>query len=93
MNRRDLFKGLFSIAAVPVLTPLEKLLPAPAPVKAVIGQYADYTSYSDIAFQTAIDPSISYINNKFVLDLMKMNICKPLPLQEGKLITFYNYKL
>jgi len=94
MQRRNFLRGLLGLAAVPVLEPVAKLLPAPPevkPIKAVIGEYADYTSFSDISLQV-------YYDKKFIQNLKAMtpftaSFNNQLPFNSGNTISFYNYNL
>lgn len=77
MNRRSFLRGLGILAAV---APVAKLLPSVAVPPsslvttsyytylmgkdAVIGQYADYVNFSDVALSTPIDPALAHVTKE-----------------------------
>ncbi len=60
MDRRGFLRLLSGVAALPVVKPLMKFLPEPAVQQAVIGEYADYITFSDLTFQSAISYNVKY---------------------------------
>lgn len=59
MNRRKFLQALGVGAVATQVVPLMKFV-TPAPVRAVIGEYADYASFSDLAIAKAIDEHVQF---------------------------------
>ena len=59
--RRGFLKILGVLSATPVLAPVAKLFPEK--VDAVIGNYADYYNWTDVTFESAINPASIILQN------------------------------
>lgn len=76
MNRRKFLGMLAGVATLPVLAPLEALVPKKevfyntyiqgndAVISCTIGEYAEYISYSDLALVDCIDPVMVDLANE-----------------------------
>ena len=105
MDRRGFLGLLAGLAGATALAPLVKLLPeTPVTVTCVIGEYADYCSFSDFALDASIDPQVSsalttYYNRALLANLTaNMSIgsaseMRSIPPASGNTIKFYNYDL
>jgi hypothetical protein len=57
MNRRSFLRRTGTTLAVVAAAPMLKFIPAP-PVDAVLGEYRNYTSFSDLAIAESIDKAV-----------------------------------
>jgi hypothetical protein len=92
MNRRNLFKSLFSLAAASIAAKYIPEFPLPKPTSFktyTIGQYADYITIRDIYYDKA---TLNTLRQQTLFNSVWAE-SKPMPRHEGKTIRFYTYSL